>query len=153
MTDNTALLAIVIPQINREESCRLTAYLDSKNVPTIGWGRADAGVRLGMTCTQAQADRWRDAKLNGICDQLDEHLSWWRTMEPLARQAVLVEMAYQMGLVGLIAFHNTLTAAQNGNWENAATFMLASKWARTDSPARAHRESEQMRTGVVQGAA
>ena len=39
------------------ESCRLTAYLDSKGIPTIGWGHT-AGVQLGDTCTQEQADAW-----------------------------------------------------------------------------------------------
>ena len=39
------------------ESCRLNAYPDSKGVPTIGWGHI-RGVRLGDTCTQAQADAW-----------------------------------------------------------------------------------------------
>jgi lysozyme len=39
------------------ESCRLTAYPDSKGVPTLGWGHT-RGVRLGETCTQEQADAW-----------------------------------------------------------------------------------------------
>jgi len=39
------------------ESCRLMAYPDSKGVPTIGYGHT-AGVSLGMTCTQAEADAW-----------------------------------------------------------------------------------------------
>jgi len=39
------------------ESCKLVAYLDSKGVPTIAWGHT-AGVKLGDTCTQAQADAW-----------------------------------------------------------------------------------------------
>jgi len=39
------------------ESCRLTAYPDSKGVPTIAWGHT-AGVNLGDACTQAQADAW-----------------------------------------------------------------------------------------------
>ena len=39
------------------ESCRLVAYLDTKGVPTIGWGHTN-GVQLGDTCTQAQADAW-----------------------------------------------------------------------------------------------
>ena len=39
------------------EQCRLVAYPDSKGVPTIGWGHT-AGVRLGDTCTQQQADAW-----------------------------------------------------------------------------------------------
>lgn len=39
------------------ESCRFTAYLDSVGVPTIGYGHT-AGVKIGDTCTQAQADEW-----------------------------------------------------------------------------------------------
>jgi lysozyme len=39
------------------EQCRLSAYPDSKGVPTIGWGHT-RGVKLGDTCTQAQADAW-----------------------------------------------------------------------------------------------
>jgi len=39
------------------ESCRLSAYLDSAGIPTIAWGHT-AGVKLGDTCTQAQADAW-----------------------------------------------------------------------------------------------
>ncbi|WP_420239220.1 lysozyme [Telmatobacter bradus] len=39
------------------EGCKLKAYLDSNNVPTIGYGHT-RGVRLGMTCTQAQAEAW-----------------------------------------------------------------------------------------------
>ena len=41
----------------RFESCRLVAYLDSKGIPTIGWGHT-AGVSMGDTCTQEQADLW-----------------------------------------------------------------------------------------------
>jgi lysozyme len=43
--------------IQRFEECRLVAYPDSKGVPTIGWGHT-AGVKLGDTCTQQQADQW-----------------------------------------------------------------------------------------------
>ena len=39
------------------ESCRLTAYPDTNGVPTIGYGHT-AGVKLGATCTQDQADEW-----------------------------------------------------------------------------------------------
>jgi lysozyme len=39
------------------EGCKLQAYLDSVGVPTIGYGHT-AGVHLGMTCTQSQAEEW-----------------------------------------------------------------------------------------------
>jgi lysozyme len=39
-----------------EQLC-LEAYLDGGGVPTIGWGHTK-GVRLGDTCTTAQAEVW-----------------------------------------------------------------------------------------------
>lgn len=39
------------------EQCCLAAYLDQRDIPTIGWGHT-AGVQMGDTCTQAQADAW-----------------------------------------------------------------------------------------------
>jgi lysozyme len=39
------------------EGCKLNAYPDSKGVPTIAYGHT-AGVFLGQTCTQAQAEAW-----------------------------------------------------------------------------------------------
>lgn len=149
MTDNTALLAIVTPQINREESFRRNAYLDSNGIATIGFGRADSGVRMGMFCTLEEAEGWRDAKLNSLCAELDKALPWWRTLN-LPRQAVLLEMAYQMGTAGLLLFKNTLKAVQSGNWVVAQAGMLSSKWGTQDSPERASREALQMLTGAVQ---
>jgi lysozyme len=149
--DNTALLAILTPQIDREENCRLESYLDTKGVWTIGWGRADAGVTKGMTCTQAQADHWRDIKLNGVCGELDAALPWWRTLS-LTRQAVLAEMAYQLGTHGLLGFPRALGYIHAGAWADAKAALLDSKWARLDSPKRAAREAQQMLTGVVTAA-
>lgn len=49
--------ATAIEFIAAHEGCRLTAYLDSANVPTIGYGHID-GVKMGDTCTAAQARAW-----------------------------------------------------------------------------------------------
>lgn len=143
------VLAVVRPQIDAEESCRLDSYLDTAKPPkwTIGWGRADSGVVRGMTCTQPQADLWRDQKLMELCDDLEFHIPWWRTLGAV-RAAVLLQMAYQMGVAGLLAFKNTLACAGNGDFAGAAANMLDSDWAK-ETPARAEREAEQMRTGVV----
>lgn len=59
---------------------------------------------------------------------------------------VFVEMAYQMGGDGLAKFVNTLKAAREHRWEDAAHGMLDSLWAR-QTPKRARELSEVMRTG------
>jgi len=57
------------------ESCRLTAYPDSANVWTIGWGttRYPDGRRVakGDTCTQEQADAWFWHDLRRFEDDVD----------------------------------------------------------------------------------
>ena len=44
------------------EHCFLHAYLDQGGVPTIGWGHI-AGVHMGDTCTQQQADLWLEEEI------------------------------------------------------------------------------------------
>ena len=46
-----------IALIKEFEGCKLAAYLDSVGVPTIGVGHT-AGVRIGDTCTDEEADEW-----------------------------------------------------------------------------------------------
>ena len=43
--------------IKEFEGCKLTAYLDSVGVPTIGYGHTK-GVKIGLRCTQEEADAW-----------------------------------------------------------------------------------------------
>lgn len=65
------------------------------------------------------------------------------------RQAVLTSMAYQMGKGGLKKFKKTLQAIRAFDYEEAAREMLDSKWHREDSPNRAKRLSEAMKTGEL----
>lgn len=52
---------------------------------------------------------------------------WWKLND--ARQFVLVDMAFNMGLAGLKGFKKMLAAIEAGDFETAAKEMLASKWA------------------------
>jgi lysozyme len=45
------------------------------------------------------------------------------------RQGVLIDMAFNLGVSGLLAFSNTLRYIKNGDYMQAATNMLLSKWA------------------------
>lgn len=47
----------LINHIKRSEACRLTAYQDTANVWTIGYGHT-SGVRKGDRCTQYKAEQW-----------------------------------------------------------------------------------------------
>lgn len=46
-----------------------------------------------------------------------------------ARQAVLISMAFNLGMGGLSEFKQMLRSLENGDYERAADHMLNSKWA------------------------
>lgn len=75
------------------ESCRLTAYQDSKGVWTIGWGHT-YGVFAGMTCTQAQADAWLLADVQNAVIHVNEYVKVTLTQ---AEFDALVDFAFNVG--------------------------------------------------------
>ena len=138
----------LIPDLKSDEGCKLHAYPDplSGGEPwTIGYGATGPTITKNTVWTQAMADNDLSVRVGKLTIQLQNTLSWFRDLADL-RQDVLVNMAYNLGVDGLLAFHHTLTFVANGQYDAAADGMLQSKWA-TQVPNRAHRLSNQMRTG------
>jgi len=65
------------------------------------------------------------------------------------RQAVLVNMAFQMGIQGVQKFKKTLSLVEMGDYDGAADGMLKSLWAK-QTPNRAAEMAQQMRSGQWQ---
>jgi len=59
-----------IELIKKFENCKLTAYKDSVDVPTIGYGHTK-DVRMGMVITQALAEQYFQEDLNLIVKLLN----------------------------------------------------------------------------------
>ena len=59
---------------------------------------------------------------------------------PHPAQAMLADMAYQLGVHGVLAFDDMLTCMQREDWQCAHDAALDSAWAR-ETPARAKRVS------------
>lgn len=70
---------------------------------------------------------------------------WWWKLDN-ARQFVLVDMAFNMGLAGLKGFKKMLAAMEKGDYQTAAKEMLASKWA-AQVGHRAAENARMMETG------
>lgn len=138
--------ANLIPDLERDEGLRLSAYQDTVGVWTVGYGHAY--VHPGTVWTREQADHQLRLDVVHTESSLDVQLPWWRTLDDV-RQDVLVNMAFNMGVSHLAQFHNTLAAAKAGQWAQAAAGMLASLWARQVGH-RAERLAEQMLTGIHQ---
>jgi lysozyme len=63
------------------------------------------------------------------------------------RQNVLIEMSFQMGVDGVLGFHDMIDAITAQDWATAAIEGLDSKWAREDAPQRASELMAMLRTG------
>lgn len=101
--------------IAKWEGCRLTAYFDVANIPTIGYGRT-TNVRMGDTCTQEQADAW-------LAEEVEQFRRGVRSvvLVPLNdnQLSALVSLSYN---IGLAAFRgSTLLRKLNaGDYQGAA---------------------------------
>jgi lysozyme len=142
-------------QLKREESKRLTVYDDKTGDPIVPGYKVEGHPTIGI-------GRCLDKK--GLTDDESEYLFAndisevriglarripWMTSLNEPRQAVLFGMAFQMGIDGLMLFRNSLAMAKAGEYEACAHNLLRSKWA-SQTPKRAYRMAEQMRTGVWQ---
>ena len=139
----------LIEQLKIDEGCRLTAYKDTVGVWTVGYGHAH--VPPGTVWTQAEAEAQLIKDVEDHNADLAIELPWVANLDPVRRR-VLQNMAFNLGVgsatsgKGLLGFKNTLEYARTGQYDNAATNMLASKWAKQVGQ-RAVRLARQMRTG------
>lgn len=137
---------VFFTELNRDEGSRNKPYKDTVGKLTIGIGRNLDDVGLSD-------DEIRYLCLNDIARvtiDLDTHLPWWRKLDDV-RQRVLANMAFNMGIGGLLTFKNTLSAVQSGDYETASTRMMVSKWAKQVGK-RAERLAFMMATGKTKGA-
>ena len=126
----------LIADLSRDEGLRLKPYLDTVGKFTIGIGRNldDVGI------SKEEADFLLSNDIAKVVQGLDGALPWWRDLsEP--RQRALANMAFNLGLQGLLKFKTTLGLLKSGDYQGAAKACLESKWA-SQVGARAQRISD-----------
>lgn len=137
-------------QLKRDEGQVLHVYKDSLGILTAGVGHNCEShherLKEGDPITQEQSDLWLLHDVADASRKVNEHLPWATHLDE-ARHGVLVNMAFNMGINGLLGFHRTLAMVEAGNYEGAASAMLESKWAEQVG-ARAERLAKQMETGI-----
>ena len=134
-------------QLRRDEGEVLYAYPDSEGYLTIGIGRL-LDKRKGGGISAEESAYLFSNDFNSKLGELRRRLPWFDKLD-VARQGVLLNMAFQMGVDGLLGFKNTLAMIERGDYKAAAAGMLDSLWAR-QTPERAQRLSIQMETGQWQ---
>ena len=135
-------------QLRRDEGVQPNVYLDSLGYSTIGIGRLVDSKKPGGGLRDSEIDLMLQNDISDRVAALDDALPWFDSLDP-ARQGVLLNMAFQMGTRGLLAFTTTLAHIRAGRYADAATAMMDSTWAK-QTPARAGRLAAQMATGIWQ---
>ena len=137
----------IIQQLKNEEGVIPHAYQDSLGFWTIGVGRL-IDQRKGGQLYPDEIDYLLANDVQRATAGIRDALPWFQVLDE-PRQAVLIGMAFQMGLKGLLAFSTTLSYVRVGRYADAAVAMLESVWAK-QTPERAKRLSKQMETGEWQ---
>ena len=141
----TKAIELATEQLKIDEGCRLTAYQDTVGVWTIGYGHT-GGVKKGDKITQKDAD---DLLLADTLQAAIDASSLPVAFDGLnaVRQAVLINMSFNLGKTRLLAFKRTLLAIAIRDYDNAALYMLQSKWSKQVGN-RSIRLAKMMKTGV-----
>jgi lysozyme len=135
-------------QLRGDEGVEPCVYPDHLGFSTIGVGRLVDKRKPGAGLRSDEISYLLHNDIDDRIEALTRRLPWFQNLDD-ARRGVLLNMAFQLGTDGLLKFVNTLKLIEDGKYDLAAHAMLQSLWAK-QTPARAERMAEQMRTGQWQ---
>jgi lysozyme len=143
-----SLTALLTRQLRGDEGVKPCVYRDSLGFWSIAVGRLVDARKPGAGLRPVEIDFMLRNDIADRVNQLTRRLPWFANLDD-ARRGVLLNMAFQMGVDGLMAFTETLALVKAGDYAGAAREMLNSAWAK-QTPARAQRMAKQMATGIWQ---
>lgn len=129
-------------QLIRDEGDIPYAYQDSLGYWTIGVGFL-IDWRKGGRIPDAVRDFWLEYEINKITNELEKRLPFFSSLSQV-RKDTLINMAFNLGVNGLLNFKKTIALMADGKHAEAALEMLDSAWARQVKD-RAQRLSQQWR--------
>ncbi len=128
--------------VQTDEGLKLWPYTDTAGKITIGYG-----TNLSDGISSVEAAWLLDHRLTNCIAELTQTHPIVMTLTP-ARQIVLANLAYNLGVPRLSEFHNMWAAIGAGDMVTAAKEMLNSK-AATQAPSRYARLAKEFEDGVI----
>lgn len=139
------------------EGIRLMPYICPAGKWTIGVGRNFEDNPLTPEELKACPDYKHGITYNGAIfllrndikrcfKELKSNFSWYKKLDN-QRQYALLDMDFQLGLLGLRGFKKMLRALSKGDFEEAAKQCIDSKYGKRDTPLRAKRIAFLIKTG------
>lgn len=124
-----------IDDIKQEEGFNGVVYKCTEGFDTIGYGTK-------LPLTKEEATLLLEYRLNKMKSELNSSL--YALEAPDEVWSILYNMAYQLGVPGVLKFSKFIKALQNKNYSQASIEMLDSKWA-SQTPNRAKRLADRMK--------
>lgn len=128
-------------QLIKHEGVRLKPYKDSLGILTIGCGRNLDDVGISYDEALVLLDHDIDNARAGLA----KAFPWTNDLDPVRRDA-LTNMAFNMGIGRLRGFMKMLDALKIGDWQEASSNALESRWA-VQVGNRARELAKQLLTG------
>ena len=130
-----------------EEGRRRSVYKCINGFWTIGVGHRLTDKELGMyeeRISNSEVDNLLETDIAEATEAAKKY-PWFDKLNE-ARQAVIISMIFQLGKFGFDKFQNTIKLLAKHQYDAASVQMLRSLWAK-QTPERAKRHAEQMKTG------
>lgn len=128
-----------------DEGIREQPYYDSLGFVTVGVGHL-IDPRRPCPLTHELIAHLLECDIASKQDGVFKALPWVADLD-VVRQAVVISMAFQLGVEGLLTFKTALSRLQSKDYPGAASAFLASKVAREQAPQRWQRFAAMIQEG------
>jgi lysozyme len=130
----------LVDQLKRDEGYKLMPYKDSLGFLTIGAGRCIEKVGI----SESEAEFLLENDIANVQRELAP-FAWYQSLD-MVRKAAIENMAFNLGIAGLLHFPSMIAALGAQDWQKAHDEALNSVWA-SQVGARANRIAQQILTG------
>ena len=118
----------LLAMLKRHEGVESHAYECSEGKITVGVGRnIDAEGGIGLS--EEEIDFLLQNDIQRCIVELSSEYDWFRDLDDVRKDA-MVDIAFNLGITRLRLFKRALAAMAVGNYKDASTEFLDSKWAK-----------------------
>ena len=122
-------------EIISDEGEVLKVYKDHLGYPTVGVGHLiretddEYGKDVGYAITKTKSDEYLYHDLNNVLESCERAFNNWEKYPDEVR-LILANMAFNLGITGLMKFRNMIREIDNGDYKQASIEGLDSRWAK-----------------------
>lgn len=149
---NNTQISIAVSILKVEEGYRARPYLCPAGYVTIGYGNKLSNNKnikpedLDFYLPEPVAGFWLKNTVEALHDKLVQY-PFYQTCNR-ERKAILISMAYQLGMHGLLQFKHFLASLVAQQWKDASKHGLDSLWA-SQTPLRAQKHMSIIEHGFI----